>query len=143
MILERAIFPIKPGSAKEFAAAFALARPHIEAARGFRKLEIRQGIESPDSFILLVWWDSVDDHMKGFRESDAFGEFRAIGIGSQRAFIWGRCSPAHPRWSITKRRCKRLAEDLKRLPWPPAFCLWESLAAPGSWARAAAPRRRE
>ena len=75
-ILERAIFPIKPGSAKEFAAAFAKARPHIEAAKGFRKLEMRQGVESPDSFILLVWWDSVDDHMKGFRESEAFGEWR-------------------------------------------------------------------
>jgi heme-degrading monooxygenase HmoA len=41
MILERAIFPIKPGSAKEFAAAFAKARPHIEAAKGFRRLEMR------------------------------------------------------------------------------------------------------
>ena len=76
MILERAIFAIKPDTAKDFEAAFALARPHIEAAKGFRKLEMRQGIETPDSFILLVWWDSVDDHMKGFRESDAFVEWR-------------------------------------------------------------------
>jgi heme-degrading monooxygenase HmoA len=75
-ILERAIFAIKPGSAKEFEAAFALARPHIERARGFRKLEMRQGIETPDSFILLVWWDTVEDHMKGFRESEAFVEWR-------------------------------------------------------------------
>src|ERR1700744_1270833 len=74
-ILECATFPIKPGTAQEFAAAFAKARPHIEGAKGFRRLEIRQGIESPDSFILLVWWDSVDDHMKGFRGSPAFGEF--------------------------------------------------------------------
>ena len=75
MILECATFPIKPGTALEFTAAFAKARPHIESAKGLRKLEIRQGIESPDSFILLVWWDSVEDHMKGFRESEAFGEF--------------------------------------------------------------------
>jgi heme-degrading monooxygenase HmoA len=75
-ILERAIFPIKPGTAKEFEKAFALARPHIEAAKGFRRLEMRQGIETPDSFILLVWWDSLDDHMKGFRESEAILEWR-------------------------------------------------------------------
>jgi heme-degrading monooxygenase HmoA len=76
MILERAIFSIKPGSAKEFKATFALARPHIEGADGFSQLEIRQGIENPDSFLLLVWWDKVDSHMKGFRESQAFVEWR-------------------------------------------------------------------
>jgi heme-degrading monooxygenase HmoA len=77
-ILERAIFPLKPGSAREFEAAFAKARPLIEAAKGFNRLEMRQGIESPDSFILLVWWDRVDDHMKGFRESEAFVEWRKL-----------------------------------------------------------------
>ncbi|HWY61070.1 MAG TPA: antibiotic biosynthesis monooxygenase [Rhizomicrobium sp.] len=78
MILERAIFPIKPGTSQEFKAAFAKARPYIESASGFSQLEIRQGIENPDSFILLVWWDSVDDHMKGFRESEAFVEWRQL-----------------------------------------------------------------
>jgi heme-degrading monooxygenase HmoA len=77
MILERAIFVIKPGSSKaDFAAAFAVARPHIESAKGFRKLEMRLGIENPDSYLLLVWWDTVDDHMKGFRESEAFALWR-------------------------------------------------------------------
>ena len=76
MILERAIFAIKPGAAREFAAAFAKARPHIERAKGFRKLEIRPGIETLDSYLLLVWWDTVEDHMKGFRESAAFAEWR-------------------------------------------------------------------
>ena len=49
MILERAIFAIKHGMAEQFANAFALARPHIEAARGFHKLEMRQGIEKPET----------------------------------------------------------------------------------------------
>lgn len=78
MILERALLPIKPGGAKEFAAAFAQARKLIEASPGCRKVEMRQGIETPDSFLLLVWWDSVDDHMKGFRESPAFAQWRAL-----------------------------------------------------------------
>jgi quinol monooxygenase YgiN len=78
VILERAIFTLKPGTAGEFAAAFAKARKFIEAAKGCRKAEMRQGIENPDSFILLVLWDEVDDHMKGFRESPAFAEWRAL-----------------------------------------------------------------
>ncbi|HEY5347853.1 MAG TPA: antibiotic biosynthesis monooxygenase [Rhizomicrobium sp.] len=55
MILERAILPIKPGQAKDFEAAFAKARPLIEAAKGFQRLEMRRGIETPDSYLLLVW----------------------------------------------------------------------------------------
>ena len=78
MILERAFFPIKPGTGDEFAVAFAKARKLLEATPGFQKLEMRQGIEAPDSFILLVWWDSVEAHTKGFRDSPAIVEWRAL-----------------------------------------------------------------
>jgi len=78
VILERALFPIKPGMAEEFAAAFATARKLREATPGFRKLEMRQGIEAPDTFLLLVWWDSLEAHMQGFRESPAILEWRTL-----------------------------------------------------------------
>ena len=101
MIVERAIFAIKPGTAKEFAAAFALARPHIEGSKGFRKIEMRQGMENPDTWLLLVWWDTVDDHMKGFRKSPP---------SRNGASIWGRSSPVRPRSSITRKRSKSGAQ---------------------------------
>ena len=78
MILERALFTIKPELVGDFAAAFAQARKHIESAQGFRKLEMRHGLESPQTFLLLVWWATLDDHIKGFRDSDAFTQWRAI-----------------------------------------------------------------
>ena len=78
MILERALITVKPGQAEAFKAAFPLARPHIAAAKGFHKIEMRQGIEDPEDFLLLVWWDAVEDHMVGFRESPAFREWRAV-----------------------------------------------------------------
>ena len=65
VILERAIFAIKPGQAEEFEKAFALAAPLIRAAKGNIKANMHRGVENPDSFILLVHWDKVDDHMKG------------------------------------------------------------------------------
>ena len=67
MILERALITVKPGQAEAFKAAFPKARPHIEAAKGFRKIEMRQGIEHPDDFLLLVWWETLEDHTVGFR----------------------------------------------------------------------------
>ena len=78
MILERALITVKPGQAEAFKQAFAKARPHIEGSKGCRKVEMRQGIEHPDDFLLLVWWETLEDHTVGFRESPAFQEWRTI-----------------------------------------------------------------
>lgn len=78
MILERAIFQLKPGTAGDFETAYAQARKLIEASKGCRKASMHRGIENPDSFILLVEWDTLEDHMVGFRESPAFTEWRAL-----------------------------------------------------------------
>jgi heme-degrading monooxygenase HmoA len=34
-------------------------------------------VESPDRFVLLVEWDSVEAHEQNFRASDRFGQWRA------------------------------------------------------------------
>lgn len=78
MILERALITVKPGQADAFKAAFAKARPSIAGAKGFHKCEMRQGIEHPEDFLLLVWWETLEDHTVGFRESQAFQDWRAI-----------------------------------------------------------------
>lgn len=78
MILERAIFTIKPGQAGDFENAFRQAAPLIRAAKGCHKAEMHRGVENPDTFLLLVEWNMLEDHMVGFRESKAFGEWRAI-----------------------------------------------------------------
>ena len=78
MIVERALVSLKPGAAGDFAKAFATARQFVERSPGFRKLEMRQGIESPDTFLLLIWWATLEDHIKGFRESDNFTQWRAV-----------------------------------------------------------------
>jgi heme-degrading monooxygenase HmoA len=62
MILERALITVKPGQAEAFKAAFPKARPHIAGAKGFHKCEMRQGIENPEDFLLLVWWETLEDH---------------------------------------------------------------------------------
>jgi len=40
-------------------------------------LRLSRGVESPDRYLLLVEWESLEDHTVGFRESDRFAEWRS------------------------------------------------------------------
>ena len=59
MILETAVFSIRPDAADAFRGAFARGRQFIESSPGFHRLELRQGIEVPGTFILVVWWETL------------------------------------------------------------------------------------
>ena len=78
MILERAQFPILPGREEEFEAAFAEAKKLIAGASGFVSATLSRGIESPSTYLLLVQWQTLEDHTEGFRGSPAFGEWRRL-----------------------------------------------------------------
>lgn len=77
MILEAAILPIKTGQGKAFETALREALPLIEATPGFRGIEVRPCVEKPDQYLLLVRWDTLEDHTIGFRESDRYPKWRA------------------------------------------------------------------
>ena len=34
--------------------------------------------ENADRYLLLVWWDTLEDHTEGFRGSDDYQEWRAL-----------------------------------------------------------------
>ena len=78
MILERAIFAIQPGTEQDFEVAMKQAKEVVAQARGFRSLTLQRGIEQPSSYLLLIEWDSVEDHMQGFRESELFVRWREL-----------------------------------------------------------------
>jgi heme-degrading monooxygenase HmoA len=78
MVLEHALIVIRPGTAEAFEAALAEARLVIAASPGFVSLRLHRGIETPDRYLLLVEWETLDDHLSGFRESDAFPAWRAL-----------------------------------------------------------------
>lgn len=79
MILELADIRIKPGQQAEFEKAIALGiQTVISHAKGFQGAKVNRGVESTDRYILQIFWDTLDDHMVGFRESPAFTEWRAI-----------------------------------------------------------------
>ena len=77
MIVESAILPVKQGHEAAFEAALRKALPLIQASHGFQKIEVRPCIEDKSRYLLLVWWDSVEDHTIGFRRSDRYQQWRA------------------------------------------------------------------
>ncbi|MDJ0335636.1 antibiotic biosynthesis monooxygenase [Salinibacterium sp. G-O1] len=77
-ILEQALLPIKPGREAEFEAAFATAKDIISRMPGFRLLTLSRGIERPDTYLLLVRWNTVADHEVGFRGSPEYQQWRAL-----------------------------------------------------------------
>ncbi len=77
MILEHALISIRAGDHDRFEAAMGQARTVIAGSPGFRSLALHRGIESPDRYLLLVEWDSLEDHTVGFRESPRFAEWRS------------------------------------------------------------------
>ncbi len=77
MILEHAVLDVRPGEEDDFEAAFAEAKALIAASAGFRSLKLLKCHEQQGRYLLLVEWDSLADHMEGFRGSPAFEKWRA------------------------------------------------------------------
>ena len=78
MITEHAILPVVPGQETDFMEAMDRAKSIIASAPGFISLRVERCIEQPSSFLLLVQWESLEAHTEGFRNSDAYGEWRAL-----------------------------------------------------------------
>ena len=78
MIHEIAEITVLPGHEADFEAAVAEAARHFQVARGCRSLTLNRSVEAPLTYRLVVGWDTVEDHMVHFRESEAFQAWRAL-----------------------------------------------------------------
>ena len=79
MILELADIRIHPGQNTAFEAAIEHGlKTVIATAHGFQGFKVNKGIESPERYLLQIFWNTLEDHTIGFRESPAFTEWRAI-----------------------------------------------------------------
>ncbi|WP_350349379.1 antibiotic biosynthesis monooxygenase [Agromyces sp. G08B096] len=77
-VLEHAILPVVPGREAEFESAFAEAKTIIQAMPGFIDLTLSRSVETPNEYLLLVHWDSVEAHEEGFRGSAEYGRWREL-----------------------------------------------------------------
>ncbi|MBX3635619.1 MAG: antibiotic biosynthesis monooxygenase [Rubrivivax sp.] len=79
MILEIADIRIPPGRQAEFEAAIQRGLAEVvPRAQGFRGFKVNKGIESPERYVLMIFWDTLEDHTVHFRGGPLFAEWRAI-----------------------------------------------------------------
>ena len=79
MILELADIRIPPGKQAEFDAAIQRGvESVISQAKGFRGYKVNQGIESPERYILMIYWETLENHTVDFRGGPLFPQWRAI-----------------------------------------------------------------
>lgn len=79
MILELADIRIQPGQQAAFEEAMARGLSTVASlAQGYRGAKVNRGIESPERYVLQIFWDTLEDHTVGFRQSPLFAQWRAI-----------------------------------------------------------------
>lgn len=78
MVLEVAILEVRPGEADAFEAAFREAQQILAVSPGYQRHELRRCLEGERRYLLLVWWDTLEDHTEGFRGSPAYARWRGL-----------------------------------------------------------------
>jgi heme-degrading monooxygenase HmoA len=79
MILEIANIRIAPGQQAAFEEALQRGLTTVvPQAKGMRGYKVNRGIESPERYVLQIFWETLEDHTVGFRESPLFKQWRAI-----------------------------------------------------------------
>ncbi|MDO6760723.1 antibiotic biosynthesis monooxygenase [Tamlana sp. 2_MG-2023] len=78
MILEVAILNIKKGRSAEFEISFRQAEKIISSMKGYVSHQLKKCVEQEDKYILLVNWETIEDHEIGFRQSDEYQQWKAL-----------------------------------------------------------------
>jgi heme-degrading monooxygenase HmoA len=78
MILEVAILDVTAGMEKDFEASFKKAQTIISSISGYASHQLQKCIEKDNRYILLVNWETLEDHTIGFRESPQYQQWKAL-----------------------------------------------------------------
>ena len=78
MIMELAILDVIPGNEKEFEHSFAEAQKIISCVPGYLGHELKRCMEKPSRYLLLVNWDTLEDHIEGFRQSWEYQQWKVL-----------------------------------------------------------------
>ena len=78
MILEVATLDVIAGQEAAFEKAFAEAQLIIASMKGYRSHELQRCVERSNRYLLLVHWDTLEDHTVGFRGASEYQVWRKL-----------------------------------------------------------------
>ena len=78
MILEIATLDVRPGHEDAFEAAFVEASAFISGMKGYVSHELQRCLEKKSRYVLLVKWQTLEDHAIGFRQSVEYARWKAL-----------------------------------------------------------------
>ncbi|MBO0959801.1 antibiotic biosynthesis monooxygenase [Neobacillus sp. MM2021_6] len=78
MIVEAAILQVKHGMEVEFEEAFRQASAIISSMKGYVSHELQRCMEVNGKYLLLVKWETLEDHTIGFRQSSEYQEWKKL-----------------------------------------------------------------
>lgn len=78
MVLEVAVLNIKEGHRSEFEKNFESASCIIKSMKGYIGHELKKCMEKANQYILLVNWETLEDHEHGFRKSPEYQEWKKL-----------------------------------------------------------------
>lgn len=78
MITEYAIIEIRPDTDQAFEAAVTAAVPLFQQSIGCHSMTLQRLIEQPQTYQLVVHWETLEHHTVTFRESEAFSKWREL-----------------------------------------------------------------
>ncbi|MCU6713018.1 antibiotic biosynthesis monooxygenase [Paenibacillus sp. J5C_2022] len=78
MILEVAMLQVKPMMTEQFEQSFKEASLIISSTKGYIDHELHHCMEDKNKYVLLVKWESLEDHTIGFRQSSEYLEWKKL-----------------------------------------------------------------
>jgi len=78
MILEVASLQVKAGLSEQFESNFKAASKIISSMKGYVSHELQKCMEEDHKYILLVRWETLEDHTAGFRGSEQYLEWKNL-----------------------------------------------------------------
>ena len=78
MILEVATLDVIAGKESDFEAAFREAAPIISSMKGYVSHTLERCLEKRNRYVLLVQWQTLEDHTIGFRQSAEYQRWKSL-----------------------------------------------------------------
>jgi heme-degrading monooxygenase HmoA len=78
MILEVAILNIVSDQTEAFEVAFGQAQKIISSMQGYVSHQLQRCLENENQYILLVKWQTLEDHTIGFRQSTQYQQWKSL-----------------------------------------------------------------